>query len=121
VPTAWLAEGLLQYLSDEAMDSLLGHVHKLSAPGSRIAADHMPGGIRATGGSLAHGVRERADEELQAIWAADQRHDPASWLLAHGWTANVSLAASVASAYRRPMTEPPENLRVMQFITGELG
>jgi methyltransferase (TIGR00027 family) len=41
-PTAWLAEGLFPYLGDEAMASLLGHVHKLSAPGSRITADHMP-------------------------------------------------------------------------------
>ena len=120
-PTAWLAEGLLQYLPDEAMDSLLGHVHKLSAPGSRIAVDHLPGGTSAIGGALERGVTERAGPELKAIWVAGQQHDPASWLLGHGWTANVSLAASVASAYRRPMTGSPENLRVMQLITGELG
>src|SRR5580693_3534194 len=59
-PTAWLAEGLLPYLSDELMESLLGHVHKLSAPGSRIAADHMPGGISAIGGSLGREVANRA-------------------------------------------------------------
>jgi hypothetical protein len=81
-------------VSDEAMELLLSHVHKLSAPGSRITADHMPGG---------------------------QQHDPASWLLAHGWTAGVSRASSVARAYRRPVTDlQPENLRVMQLITGEL-
>jgi methyltransferase (TIGR00027 family) len=120
-PTAWLAEGLFPYMSDEATELLLGHVHKLSAPGSRIAADHMPGGIGAIGGSLGRGVADRADEELNAIWSAGQRHDPAGWLLGHGWTAGVSRASSVARAYRRPMTDlQPENLRVMQLITGEL-
>jgi methyltransferase (TIGR00027 family) len=121
-PTAWLAEGLFPYLGDSVMSSVLGHVHRLSAPGSRIAADHMPGGTSAIGGSLGRGVAERGGEELLAIWSTDQQHDPASWLLGHGWTAGVSRVASVAGAYKRPMTElQPENLRVMQLITGELG
>src|SRR5262249_1091779 len=38
-PTAWLAEGLFPYLPDEAMDFVLGQVHKLSAPGSQVIAD----------------------------------------------------------------------------------
>jgi methyltransferase (TIGR00027 family) len=121
-PTAWLAEGLFPYLGDEAMALLLGHVHKLSAPGSRISADHMPGGTSAIGGSLGREVANRADEELNTIWSAEQQHDPASWLLGHGWTAGVSRASSLASAYGRPMTDlQPENLRVMQLVTGELG
>ena len=121
-PTAWLAEGLFPYLGDSVMSSVLGHVHRLSAPGSRITADHMPGGTSAIGGSLGRGVAERGGEELLAIWSTDQQHDPASWLLGHGWTSGVSRVASVAGAYKRPMTElQPENLRVMQLITGELG
>ena len=121
-PTAWLAEGLLPYLTDEAIDSLLGHVHQLSAPGSRFTADHMPGGTNAIGGSLGQGVARQASGELAAMWAAEQQHDPASWLLGHGWTADVSRASAVASFYGRPMTDmQPENLRVFQLITGELG
>jgi methyltransferase (TIGR00027 family) len=120
-PTAWLAEGLLPYLTDEAIDLLLGHVHELSAPGSLITADHMPGGSSAIGESLTRGVASGADEELTTIWIAGQQHDPASWLLAHGWTTSVSRASRVASAYGRPMTDlQPENLPVMQLITGEL-
>jgi methyltransferase (TIGR00027 family) len=116
-PTAWLAEGLLLYLNDEAMDVLLDHMHELSAPGSRITADHMPGGTSAIGDSLA----SRASEELTAIWIADQQHDPASWLLGHGWTTGVSRLSWVASAYGRPMTDlKPETLHVMQLVTGEL-
>ncbi len=120
-PTAWLAEGLFPYVGDEEMEWLLGYVHKLSAPGSRIAADHMPGGTNALGGSLERGVIDRADEELTTLWSVDRHHDPASWLLGHGWIANVSKAASVASAYGRPMSEAQaEKLRVMQLITAEL-
>jgi methyltransferase (TIGR00027 family) len=120
-PTAWLAEGLFPYLTDEAMDYLLGRVHKLSAPGSRLSADHLPGGTSAIGGSLEREVKSRASEELTTIWIADQQHDPASWLLRHGWTAGVTQASWAASAYGRPMTDvQPENLRVMQFVTGEL-
>jgi len=120
-PTAWLAEGLLPYLPDEAMDSVLGHVHKLSAPGSRITADHIPGGTSAIGGSLEREIKIRSSEDLTAIWAANQQYDPASWLLVHGWTASVSQASWAGGAYGRPMTDvQPENLRVMQFVTGEL-
>jgi methyltransferase (TIGR00027 family) len=120
-PTAWLAEGLFPYLPDEAMDFLLGHVHKLSAPGSRIAVDHMPGGTSAIGGSLQREIATRAGEELTTIWIAGQQHDPASWLLTHGWTASVSQVSWVASAYGRPMADmQPENLRVMQFVSAEL-
>jgi methyltransferase (TIGR00027 family) len=121
VPTAWLAEGLFSYLTDEAMELLLGHVHKLSAPGSRITIDHMPGGTSAIGGSLGREVANRAGEELVSIWAAGQQVDPASWLLTHGWTASVSRVSSVAAAYGRPMTDlQPADLRVMQLVTGEL-
>jgi O-methyltransferase involved in polyketide biosynthesis len=97
-------------------------VHKLSAPGSRITADHMPGGTNALGGSLERGVVDRGDKELASLWSVDRHYDPASWLLGHGWSANVSLAASVASAYGRPMSDVgAEKLRVMQLITAELG
>ena len=122
LPTAWLAEGLFPYLGDEEMELLLGYVHKLSAPGSRITADHMPGGTNALGGSLEQGVVDRGDKELASLWSVDRHYDPASWLLGHGWSANVSLAASVASAYGRPMSDVgAEKLRVMQLITAELG
>jgi O-methyltransferase involved in polyketide biosynthesis len=30
------------YLTNEALDGILSHVHELSAPGSRITAEHVP-------------------------------------------------------------------------------
>ncbi|HKV19171.1 MAG TPA: class I SAM-dependent methyltransferase [Mycobacterium sp.] len=40
-PTAWIAEGLLVYLPPDAQDRLLDNVTALSAPGSRLATEHM--------------------------------------------------------------------------------
>ncbi|MDT5147650.1 MAG: hypothetical protein QOC58_2295 [Mycobacterium sp.] len=41
-PTAWSAEGLLPYLPPEAQDLLFDNVTALSAPGSRLATEHVP-------------------------------------------------------------------------------
>lgn len=36
VPTCWLLEGLVMYLSPVAVEKLLKEMHALSAPGSRL-------------------------------------------------------------------------------------
>lgn len=41
-PTAWSAEGLLVYLPPEAQDRLFDNITALSAPGSRVATEHLP-------------------------------------------------------------------------------
>ena len=41
LPTAWSAEGLLVYLPPDAQDRLFDNIVALSAPGSRIATEHM--------------------------------------------------------------------------------
>src|SRR5690349_2563934 len=41
-PTAWTAEGLLIYLPSEAQDMLFDRITELSAPGSRVATEHIP-------------------------------------------------------------------------------
>jgi methyltransferase (TIGR00027 family) len=42
-PTAWLAEGLLIYLPPEAQDRLFDNITAMSAPGSAIATEYVPG------------------------------------------------------------------------------
>jgi methyltransferase (TIGR00027 family) len=41
-PTAWSAEGLLIYLPPQAQDLLFDRITELSAPGSRVATEHIP-------------------------------------------------------------------------------
>src|SRR5699024_6702262 len=42
-PTSWLAEGLLIYLPPDAQDRLFDNITALSAPGSTIATEYVPG------------------------------------------------------------------------------
>ncbi|MCH9732025.1 MAG: class I SAM-dependent methyltransferase [Actinomycetia bacterium] len=42
-PTAWSAEGLLPFLPSEAQDRLFDDITDLSAPGSTIATEYVPG------------------------------------------------------------------------------
>jgi methyltransferase (TIGR00027 family) len=120
MPTAWLAEGLFPYLPDEAIDALLGHVHALSAPGSLIAIEHLPGGTSTLDDALSQPITTGENEELAALWSAGQQHDPSTWLRRHGWTVDVSLVTAVAADYGRPMTGTElASLHRMQFITGQ--
>ncbi len=69
-PTAWIAEGLLIYLPPEAQDRLLDHITSLSAPGSRLATEHMD--PEALTGDWADRLTERArrhgsDIDLAAV------------------------------------------------------
>jgi methyltransferase (TIGR00027 family) len=120
MPTAWLAEGLFPYLPDEAIDALLGRVHALSAPGSLIAIEHLPGGTSTLDDALSQPITTGENEELAALWSAGQQHDPSTWLRRHDWTVDVSLVAAVAADYGRPMTGTElASLYRMQFITGQ--
>lgn len=68
-PTAWVAEGILLYLSAQGEADLFTAVHKLSAPGSRLAMQYIAGGTdplvrRAHGADrhdrdAGHGHRQR--------------------------------------------------------------
>ena len=121
-PTAWLAEGLFTYLTDEAIHALLSQVHELSAPGSRIAIEHVPIGASTLSDTAAQAVRSRAGEETAAMWVTEQRHDSAIWLRGHGWTVAVDPMPAVAESYGRPVTGTPlSTLRSALFISGHMG
>ena len=47
--TAWIAEGLLVYLPSDAQDRLFDNITALSAPGSRVATEHMDMAVTARG------------------------------------------------------------------------
>ena len=103
-PTAWLAEGLLPFLPDEAKDSLLAKVHELSAPGSQIAVEYISGDVAAL---LREPIFQQMAKgfgfDLAELWPSDQHHDPAQWLADHGWAVSTVRAAAVARQYQRPL------------------
>ena len=121
--TAWLAEGLLMYLSEDERDRLLDRVGKLSAVGSRLALDQRGATAREPeappAGSPEAGPENlvkqaRSDAEVMvarlgvhlAAGTPDlSMADPESWLTRHGWQARVYSAADRFALYGRPV--PP--------------
>jgi methyltransferase (TIGR00027 family) len=95
-PTAWLAEGLLMYLSAEAQDRLFEQITDLSAPGSRVAAE--------TAGVTSPERREEMRERFalvaerfgmesvmniqELMYDDPSRANVTDWLNGHGWTAS---------------------------------
>lgn len=98
-PTAWLAEGLLTYLTAEHADRLLHTITALSAPRSHLALE----AAALTGPDLL--ARARAIPALQrftALWQGGLSADPAEWLAEHGWTAQTHRVGDLATSYGRP-------------------
>jgi methyltransferase (TIGR00027 family) len=97
-PTAWIAEGLfIGFLPPDALDRLVDDVTALSAAGSRLAADYLPGRSQPLAGqeqTLADRWRPYGfDADLTELTYPGQQHDPAESLAALGWeTVGTDLA-----------------------------
>ena len=125
-PTAWIAEGLLIYLPPEAQDRLLDNVTALSAPGSRLATEHMD--AKALSGEWAKAMTERAqrhgsDINLQELFYSGPRTSAGDHLQAQGWRTEV---LSGSAAYAANGFEPPaDDLLAMAgdsgYLSAELG
>jgi methyltransferase (TIGR00027 family) len=94
-PTAWVAEGLLVYLSPEDVDQLLDRITSLSTPVSRLGLT----------------FRNRAPADHTSPAVALRRSaapdDPVGWLAGHGWTAQVTGARPVLQAHGRAVPADP--------------
>jgi methyltransferase (TIGR00027 family) len=91
-PTAWSAEGLLVYLPPEAQDRLFDNIAALSAPGSRIATEHMD--LRNVPADWAERLTERSrrigsDINLAELFYTGDRNPAADYLAAHGWRTDI--------------------------------
>ncbi|MET7900196.1 class I SAM-dependent methyltransferase [Streptomyces sp. NPDC005336] len=100
LPTVWIAEGLLIYLPQDAVERLLGQVGELSATGSRM------------GLTLGQpGVVERFAQDTgtaASMWVSEMPPDPVAWLAGLGWDARAYTVRERAAAYGRPVTAPEE-------------
>ena len=87
-PTAWSAEGLLAYLPPEAQDRLFDNITALSAPGSRLATEHVP--QPAFSDERLQRISERWQRFGFDLNAADlfyrgERNVVVDYLKTHGW------------------------------------
>jgi methyltransferase (TIGR00027 family) len=88
-PTAWIAEGLLIYLPPEAQDLLFDRINELSAPGSRLATEHIPD-VSMFADERSQQISERLkqyghDIEMEDLIYHGERSDVLEYLTGHGW------------------------------------
>jgi methyltransferase (TIGR00027 family) len=99
-PTAWIAEGLLAYLTQEDADAVVADLTALAAPGSWLGLT-VPGRRPSAGGS--RGRASRASARRRSSPPAD----PLRWLAGHGWAAQLTDAAEVLAAHGRQVPAAP--------------
>ncbi|OBA76604.1 SAM-dependent methyltransferase [Mycobacterium sp. 1554424.7] len=100
-PTAWSAEGLLVYLPPEAQDRLFDNIAALSAPGSRIATEHMD--MRSAPPDWAHRLTERSRRigsniNLAELFYTGERNTAAEYLTGHGWRVDIRTTEQIYAA-----------------------
>ncbi len=84
VPTAWLVEGLLIYLSSAAQDQLFDAIVSLSTPGSRVAIEQMdPLPAEAVAEMAEH---DDAGSDWVRLIYNDPRAEATEWFADRGWT-----------------------------------
>ncbi|OBG68752.1 class I SAM-dependent methyltransferase [Mycobacterium sp. E3339] len=125
-PTAWLAEGLLIYLPPEAQDRLFDNITALSAPGSTVATEFVPGiidfdaeRVREMSGSFRdHGV----DIDMASLVYAGERNHVVDYLSSKRWNVE-GITRTELFARNGIEAPPPENddpLGEIIFISGGL-
>ncbi|MDI5973295.1 class I SAM-dependent methyltransferase [Streptomyces sp. SL13] len=102
-PTVWIAEGLLIYLPEDAVELLLARISTQSAPGSRM-------GLTLGSRGVIEGIGADAEPGSPAsMWVSEMPDDPVGWLAGHGWQADSHTLHERAAAYGRPVSTPPQH------------
>ena len=111
LPTAWIAEGLLIYLPPEAQDLLFDRIHELSAPGSRVATEHIPDVTMFSDGRSQQ-ITERLkkyghDIEMKGLIYHGERSHVIEYLTGHGWevSSKTMQEAYAANGFEFPESE----------------
>jgi len=125
-PTAWLAEGLLIYLPPAAQDLLFDKITALSAPGSTVATEFVPGIIdfdpsRArdmSGAFKEHGV----DIDMASLVYTGERTHVVDYLRSKGWDAEGVTRTELFTRndIEVPPPEQDDPLGEIIFISGRL-
>ncbi|MEV6669050.1 SAM-dependent methyltransferase [Streptomyces sp. NPDC051162] len=102
-PTAWLAEGLLPYLPPEAEEDLFHEIHRLSAPGSRLAVEYVGDMRQALDSDIIRDNARSAGVDVSDLLHTDQRPAPGARLSVLGWETRDVPAQEAATGYGRPL------------------
>ncbi|MEV0671053.1 class I SAM-dependent methyltransferase [Mycobacterium sp. NPDC050441] len=119
-PTAWIAEGLLIYLPPEAQDRLFDNITALSAPGSRLATEHMDTAALSKDWSARVSEWSKkvgSDVDLMSLFYSGDRASARDYLTTQGWDATVR---STRAAYEAHGFVFPEELADVAGDSGYL-
>jgi methyltransferase (TIGR00027 family) len=126
-PTAWSAEGLLPYLPPDAQDRLFDHITALSAPGSRLATEHVPDPNAFTDERLQR-ISERWRRLGLGLNAGDlfyrgERSVVIDYLTTHGWqvTAHPAKELYARNGFEFPEDEMAATFGEMSYVAATLG
>ncbi|ORW91855.1 SAM-dependent methyltransferase [Mycobacterium sp. IEC1808] len=124
-PTAWSAEGLLPYLPPDAQDRLFDNVAALSAPGSRIATEHLD--MRNVPSDWAQRLTERSRRigsniNLAELFYTGERNTAAEYLAGHGWRVDIRTTEQcyAANGFELPNDELSPFGRNSGYLTATL-
>jgi methyltransferase (TIGR00027 family) len=109
VPTAWIAEGLLIYLPPDAQDRLFDNITALSAPGSRLATEHMDLPVKSDEWARKLDERSRrmgSNLKLAELFYTGDRNTAGDYLAGKRWAITVQ---SSREAYAANGFEFPED------------
>ncbi|MFJ5643909.1 class I SAM-dependent methyltransferase [Streptomyces sp. NPDC093223] len=102
-PTVWIAEGLLIYLPEDAVELLLARVGARSAAGSRMGLTLGSRGVIERFGA------DAVPGSAASLWVSEMPDDPVAWLAGHGWEATSHTLRERAAAYGRPVSTPSQH------------
>lgn len=119
-PTAWLAEGLLPYLSATDQDLLFDRIDALSANASRLAVEAFgpeffdPQRLALRRERL-RAVREAAVAaglavpDTESLWYLEPRADVTEWLQGRGWEVSAITSRDLVARYQRSIPHGAED------------
>lgn len=114
LPTAWLMEGLLVYLTPQEAERLLSGVDSLSTAGSQVSFEDSTG---AAPDIMARAHATPGMHRYTRLFRGGLDVDPAEWLRDHGWQPTKHRLDDLAASYGRPLTGPA----VSGFLTAVRG
>jgi methyltransferase (TIGR00027 family) len=105
VPTAWMLEGLMiGYLPADAQSRMLDQITQLSAPGSRLIADHLPCSSKSIGSLLqtvtASWRQHGLDVDFGGLTYSHESNDAERDLQTRGWNTSGRSLTDLLSAAR---------------------
>ncbi|MFB7719761.1 class I SAM-dependent methyltransferase [Nocardia sp. NPDC056100] len=118
LPTAWAAEGLVEYLPAATQDLLFHRIDELSAPGSYFAVNGFP--VDADSSRLVGAESTFYDEsggdnpfgglDMSELFYREVRTEPGQWLTNRGWSVRSTDSLELTIAYGGELPQLPDEV-----------